>query len=118
MTRKRVLSGMHPTGRLHMGHLFGAPDTGRTLQGANECFFFVADWHAWPTAHASKIVSGSYRLNESKVGSIPASSAQRANRTHPSISGNAAAEPAFVVATREVSCAVFMPTSPPFGNIQ
>jgi hypothetical protein len=34
------------------------------------------------------------------------------------MSGSAAADPACVVATREVSCAVFIPTSPPFGSIQ
>src|SRR5512139_642364 len=52
MTRKRVLSGMRPTGRLHMGHLFGALDNWRTLQETYECFFFVADWHALTTEYA------------------------------------------------------------------
>src|SRR5215471_18812336 len=71
-----------------------------------------------PTAHAINNVSGSYRLKESRVDSIPASSALCANLTQPSMSGRAAGELLLVVATREVSWTVFMPTSPPFGNIQ
>ncbi len=49
MTRKRVLSGMRPTGRLHLGHLFGALDNWRALQEQYDCFFFIADWHALTT---------------------------------------------------------------------
>ena len=52
MTRKRVLSGMRPTGRLHMGHLFGALDNWRKLQETYDCFFFIADWHALTTDYA------------------------------------------------------------------
>ncbi|MEI8188402.1 MAG: tryptophan--tRNA ligase [candidate division NC10 bacterium] len=52
MTRKRVLSGMRPTGRLHMGHLFGALDNWRKLQEIYDCFFFIADWHALTTDYA------------------------------------------------------------------
>jgi len=52
MNHKRVLSGMRPTGRLHMGHLFGALDNWRKLQETYECFFFVADWHALTTDYA------------------------------------------------------------------
>ena len=52
MTRKRVLSGMRPTGRLHMGHLFGALDNWRKLQETFDCFFFIADWHALTTDYA------------------------------------------------------------------
>jgi tryptophanyl-tRNA synthetase len=43
---------MRPTGRLHLGHLFGALDNWRRLQEAYECFFFVADWHALTTDYA------------------------------------------------------------------
>ena len=52
--RKRVLSGMRPTGRLHIGHYFGALDNWIKLQNdpAYECFFFVADWHALTTDYA------------------------------------------------------------------
>jgi tryptophanyl-tRNA synthetase len=47
--RKRVLSGMRPTGRLHLGHYFGALQNWLKLQQEYECFFFVADWHALTT---------------------------------------------------------------------
>jgi len=50
--RKRVLSGMRPTGRLHLGHLFGALSNWRTLQEEYDCFFFIADWHALTTDYA------------------------------------------------------------------
>jgi tryptophanyl-tRNA synthetase len=52
MTRKRVLSGMRPTGRLHLGHLFGALDNWKSLQEQYDCFFFIADWHALTTDYA------------------------------------------------------------------
>ncbi|MGP8155962.1 MAG: tryptophan--tRNA ligase [Candidatus Acidiferrales bacterium] len=47
--RKRVVSGMRPTGRLHLGHYFGALQNWLKLQEEYECFFFVADWHALTT---------------------------------------------------------------------
>ncbi len=47
--RKRVLSGMRPTGRLHLGHYFGALQNWLKLQQEYECFFFVADWHSLTT---------------------------------------------------------------------
>lgn len=52
MGRRRVLSGMRPTGRLHLGHLFGALDNWRNLQEEYDCFFFIADWHALTTDYA------------------------------------------------------------------
>jgi tryptophanyl-tRNA synthetase len=45
-TRARVVSGMRPTGRLHLGHLIGALGNWVPLQDQYECFYFVADWHA------------------------------------------------------------------------
>jgi tryptophanyl-tRNA synthetase len=48
-TKKRVLSGMRPTGRLHLGHYFGALSNWVKLQNEYDCFFFVADWHALTT---------------------------------------------------------------------
>ena len=42
----RVLSGMRPTGQLHLGHLVGALANWKKLQESYECFFMVADWHA------------------------------------------------------------------------
>ncbi len=44
--KKRVLSGMRPTGPLHLGNLHGALNNWIDIQEKYECFFFVADWHA------------------------------------------------------------------------
>ena len=44
--KKRILSGMRPTGKLHLGHLVGALDNWAALQEEYDCFFMVADWHA------------------------------------------------------------------------
>jgi len=46
--KKRILSGMRPTGKLHLGNLHGALQNWVNLQnsGDYECFYFVADWHA------------------------------------------------------------------------
>lgn len=49
MTRERVLSGMRPTGKLHLGNYLGALDNWVRLQDDHECFFFVANWHALTT---------------------------------------------------------------------
>jgi tryptophanyl-tRNA synthetase len=48
LTLKRILSGMRPTGKLHLGNLHGALDNWVRLQnsGNYDCFYFVADWHA------------------------------------------------------------------------
>jgi tryptophanyl-tRNA synthetase len=46
MSKKRILSGMRPTGRLHLGHYFGALQNWARLQDEYNCFFMVADWHA------------------------------------------------------------------------
>lgn len=45
----RVLSGMRPTGKLHLGHYHGVLKNWTQLQHEYECFFFVADWHALTT---------------------------------------------------------------------
>jgi tryptophanyl-tRNA synthetase len=44
--KKKILSGMRPTGKLHLGHLVGTLDNWIALQEEYECFFMVADWHA------------------------------------------------------------------------
>ena len=44
--KKRILSGMRPTGPLHLGHLVGALENWKQLQEEYHCFFMVADWHA------------------------------------------------------------------------
>src|SRR5437588_10835200 len=50
--RKRVLSGMRSTGKLHLGNYVGALDNWVRMQDEYECFFFVADWHALTTDYA------------------------------------------------------------------
>src|SRR5260370_35667393 len=47
--RQRVLSGMRPTGNLHLGNYLGALDNWVRLQDEYECFYFVANWHALTT---------------------------------------------------------------------
>jgi tryptophanyl-tRNA synthetase len=48
---RRVLSGMRPTGQLHLGHYHGVLKNWLKLQNEYECFFFVADWHAMTTEY-------------------------------------------------------------------
>ncbi len=48
----RVLSGMRPTGKLHLGHYVGALQNWVKLQDVHQCFYFVADWHALTTNFA------------------------------------------------------------------
>jgi tryptophanyl-tRNA synthetase len=48
----RILSGMQPSGLMHLGNLLGALENWKTLQTQHECFFFVADWHALSTNYA------------------------------------------------------------------
>src|SRR5882724_114284 len=48
-SRPRVLSGMRPTGKLHLGNYVGALQNWVKLQDSHDCFFFVADWHALTT---------------------------------------------------------------------
>ena len=50
--RKRILSGMRPTGRLHLGNLVGALGNWRDLQDAFDCFFMIADYHALMSEYA------------------------------------------------------------------
>lgn len=52
MDKKRVLSGIQPTGRLHLGNLIGAVENWVEMQAAHDCYFFIADYHALTTAYA------------------------------------------------------------------
>lgn len=57
---RRVLSGMRPTGQLHLGHYHGVLKNWLKLQNEYECFFFVADWHALTTEYeAPQIIAES-----------------------------------------------------------
>ena len=51
-SRPRVLSGMRPTGKLHLGNYMGALANWVKLQEAYDCYFFIADWHALTTDYA------------------------------------------------------------------
>lgn len=50
--RPRILSGMQPSGRLHLGNYVGALANWVALQDSHECFYMVADWHAVSTHYA------------------------------------------------------------------
>lgn len=50
--KSRVLSGMQPSGLLHLGNWLGALENWKGLQEQHECFFFAADWHALSTNYA------------------------------------------------------------------
>jgi len=52
--KERVLSGMRPTGALHLGHYHGALKNWVDLQSRMDCFYFVADWHALTTHYESR----------------------------------------------------------------
>jgi tryptophanyl-tRNA synthetase len=58
--KKRILSGMRPTGPLHMGNYLGALDNWVTMQDQYECFFFVADWHALTSDYEKPGPMGEY----------------------------------------------------------
>ena len=60
--RARVVSGMRPTGRLHLGHLVGALGNWVPLQEQYDCYYFVADWHALTSdfADTSQLTSYAY----------------------------------------------------------
>ncbi|MGH9347109.1 MAG: tryptophan--tRNA ligase [Vicinamibacterales bacterium] len=61
--RPRVVSGMRPTGRLHVGHLVGALRNWAALQEPYDCFYFVADWHALTSDYADPSGITGYALD-------------------------------------------------------
>ena len=54
--KERVLSGMRPTGALHLGHYHGALKNWVRLQSTMDCYYFVADWHALTTHYENREV--------------------------------------------------------------
>jgi len=52
MEKKRIVSGMRPTGAIHFGHLHGALMNWCELQKSYQCFYFIADWHALTSEYA------------------------------------------------------------------
>ncbi len=63
LPRQRVLSGMRPTGALHLGHYHGALKNWVQLQKSHDCFFFVADWHALTTQYRDSSDRGKIERN-------------------------------------------------------
>lgn len=61
-SKPRVVSGMRPTGRLHLGHLVGALKNWAALQEGYDCFYFVADWHAFTSDYADSSGITGYAL--------------------------------------------------------
>ena len=60
--KPRVVSGMRPTGKLHLGHLVGALRQWADLQSTYDCMYFVADWHALTSEYADtdQVISYAY----------------------------------------------------------
>jgi tryptophanyl-tRNA synthetase len=58
--KSRVLSGMRPTGAMHLGHYHSALKNWVRLQDEHDCFFFVADWHALTTHYEEREVMERY----------------------------------------------------------
>jgi tryptophanyl-tRNA synthetase len=56
MAKKRIVSGMRPTGKMHLGHLHGALNNWKGLQKDYECFYFIADWHALTSEYADTAI--------------------------------------------------------------
>ena len=64
MINKRIVSGMRPTGKLHLGHYHGVLANWQKLQDEFECFFFAADWHSLTTEYENTegIVENTYEM--------------------------------------------------------
>ena len=60
--KRRVLSGMRPTGKLHLGNLVGALNNWVKLQSQYDCFHFIADWHALTSDFADPSKIKEYRF--------------------------------------------------------
>lgn len=58
MGKKRIVSGMRPTGGIHLGHIHGALLNWKKLQEEYQCFYFIADWHALTSEYASPQIIG------------------------------------------------------------
>ena len=62
-----VLSGIRPTGNLHLGNYFGAVKNFVKMQNENNCFFFIADYHSLTThPHPEKCKTNSSRISRSR----------------------------------------------------
>jgi tryptophanyl-tRNA synthetase len=61
--KPRVVSGLRPTGNVHLGHLVGALKNWVALQPQYECFYFVADWHALTSDYADTSALTAYAID-------------------------------------------------------
>ncbi len=78
MFADRVLSGMRPTGSLHLGHYHGVLKNWVKLQQQYECLFFVADWHALTTHYDTpEIIEQNVSLASNFIHSIQSTGARR-----------------------------------------
>src|SRR5881227_2519961 len=59
--KKRILSGVQPTGKLHLGNYFGAVKQHIALQDEGECFYFIADYHALTTIQDAAVLAANTR---------------------------------------------------------
>ncbi len=62
MAKKRLLSGIRPTGSLHIGHYLGVLRNWAKLQDEHECFYFIADWHTLTTKYKD-----THELNQNTI---------------------------------------------------
>src|SRR5262245_13192982 len=60
-TPLRILSGVQPSGKLHLGNYFGAVKQHIELQNQGQCFFFIANYHALTTIQEAKTLAGNTR---------------------------------------------------------
>lgn len=69
--KKRILSGMRPTGKLHLGHLVGALNNWVKLQDSYQCFYMIADWHALMSEyeHPKELSENSYEVARDMIAS-------------------------------------------------
>src|SRR6266403_852388 len=79
--RKRVLSGMRSTGKLHLGNYVGALANWVRMQDEYECFFCVVDWHALTTDYAdtSQVKQNSVEVALDWLARVPTYKEQREN---------------------------------------
>ncbi len=59
--RPRILSGVQPSGKLHLGNYFGAIKQHIALQDEGDCFYFIADYHSLTTVHSAETLSANVR---------------------------------------------------------
>ena len=59
--KKRVLSGIQPSGKLHLGNYFGAVKRQIELQSGLECFYFIADFHSLTTVHDAEVLKNNIK---------------------------------------------------------